>query len=77
MTDLLSLLKGVARSGSGWTAKCPAHDDQHRSLSVDYRDGHWLVKCHAGCAWHQIVDAVGLKPGDLFDDRQQRKGGRH
>jgi hypothetical protein len=49
MTDLLPLLKGVGRSGDGWTARCPAHDDGHSSLTIHHRDGRWLVKCHAGC----------------------------
>jgi putative DNA primase/helicase len=48
MTDLLARLTGVEPSGDGWTARCPAHEDRHNSLSVHHRDGHWLVKCHAG-----------------------------
>jgi hypothetical protein len=68
MTDLLSRLRGVARSGDGWTARCPAHDDQHSSLSVHHRDGRWLLRCHAGCEWRDVVDALGLGAQALFDD---------
>src|ERR1700722_10349034 len=68
MADLLARLRGVARSGDGWTARCPAHDDQHGSLSVHHRDGRWLLKCHAGCEWRDIVDAVGLGAHALFDE---------
>jgi hypothetical protein len=32
--DLLARLKGVRRSGEGWTAKCPAHEDRQNSLSI-------------------------------------------
>jgi hypothetical protein len=76
MTDLLSRLRGVARSGGdGWTARCPAHDDQHSSLSVHHRDGRWLLKCHAGCECQDIVEALGLEVQALFD-RGSGGGGR-
>jgi hypothetical protein len=75
MPDLLAHLDGVSRSGEGWTARCPAHDDQHQSLSVHYRDGRWLIKCHAGCEWEKIVDALGLTPADLFDRTTGGGGG--
>jgi hypothetical protein len=75
MIDLLAKLKGVARSGDGWTAHCPAHNDRHNSLSVHRRDGRWLLKCHAGCEWRSIVAAMGMVPTDLFNDGE-RGGGR-
>lgn len=64
--DILTGLKGVRRSGDGWTAKCPAHNDQQNSLSV-HRGGKWLIKCHAGCDWETIIAAIGIAPGELFD----------
>jgi hypothetical protein len=74
MADLLAQLKGVGRSGDGWTARCPAHDDRHNSLSIHYRDGRWLLRCHAGCGWQEIVDTLGLDAADLFDGEQGRRG---
>jgi putative DNA primase/helicase len=65
--DLLAHLKGVRRSGEGWTAKCPAHEDRQNSLSVHYRDEKWLLKCHAGCGWEAIIAALGIASADLFD----------
>ena len=76
MTDLLAHLSGVSPSGEGWNARCPAHDDQHQSLSVHHRDGKWLIKCHAGCAWEQIIAALGLSPSNLFEAPSIREGGR-
>ena len=56
-----------ARSGDGWTARCPAHDDDAPSLSVgEGRDGRALVKCHAGCEPAAVVAALGLSLPDLF-----------
>jgi hypothetical protein len=64
---VLSRLQGVRRSGNGWSALCPAHDDRHQSLSVsEGRDGRVLLKCHAGCDAQAIVRAIGLELRDLF-----------
>jgi hypothetical protein len=71
MTDLLSQLKGVCRSGDGWTARCPAHPDRHNSLSVHRRDGRWLLKCHAGCGWQEVISALGIDVSVLFDDEDR------
>jgi hypothetical protein len=75
MIDLLAQLSGVGRSGDGWTARCPAHNDRHNSLSIHHHDGRWLLKCHAGCECQAIVAALGMVVTDLFDD-VEREGGR-
>jgi hypothetical protein len=67
MVDILAKLKGVRRSGEGWTAKCPVHEDKHNSLSVHHREGKWLIKCHAGCSWDTIIAAIGVTPA--FESR--------
>lgn len=43
-----------------WLGCCPAHDDQHESLS--WKDGarDVIAKCHAGCTWAQIRAAAHL-----------------
>jgi hypothetical protein len=73
MADLIAHLKGVLRSGDGWTARCPAHEDRRNSLSIHHRDGRWLLKCHRGCGWQEIIDALDLDASALFDD--QTEGG--
>jgi putative DNA primase/helicase len=67
---VLSRLASARRSGNGWTAKCPAHDDRQASLSVGTgRDGRVLVKCFAGCTPQAVLAAAGLDyPADLFED---------
>lgn len=73
--QLLSRLEKVRSSGSGWTARCPAHDDDTPSLSVSVgRDGRTLVKCHGGsaCTAAEVAAAVGLTLRDLFDDAPSR-----
>jgi|GEM_PF-159268 len=54
----------TARRGHGNT-HCPAHDDQHPSLSVDGRRGTVLWYCLAGCSQQAVLEALrrrGLWP---------------
>lgn len=66
--EFLSRLKSVRAAAPGrWVACCPAHQDHSPSLSVATGvDGRILVRCFAGCELQAIVDAVGLRVGDLF-----------
>jgi hypothetical protein len=78
---LLSKLPGAKKSGSGWSARCPAHDDRHASLSVSTGDdGRVLLHCHASCDTAAIVAALGLGLADLFPAKpaapRANRGGR-
>ena len=58
---------GGRKVGGGWTACCPAHDDQSPSLSIRDADGKVLVRCHAGCSQQNVIAALrgrGLWPED-------------
>ncbi|MCD8322670.1 MAG: AAA family ATPase [Oscillospiraceae bacterium] len=69
LQNLLSHLEGVRGSGGQYIAKCPAHDDQHQSLSIgEGKDGRLLVRCHAGCSATSVMEALGLKTADLFPE---------
>ena len=79
MTDpvqlLLKRLEGVRRSGEGWTARCPGHEDRHASLSVAVGgDGRALLTCHAGCGTESIVEVVGLTMADLYAHPDEAAG---
>jgi putative DNA primase/helicase len=66
----LERLDGVRRRspGDGYTALCPAHEDENPSLSVrEGDDGRVLVKCFAGCGVEEVVGAIGMSMADLFD----------
>ncbi len=70
----LGLLEGVKPCGSGYSARCPAHQDRNASLSVGQGDdGRVLAECHTGCTIEQVVRAVGLTTADLFE----RRNGQH
>ncbi len=75
LTRVLALLRGVRRSGDGYVAVCPAHDDHDPSLSISLsKDGDVLLNCHAKCKTTDVVAALGLTMSDLFQptstDRQ-------
>jgi len=64
---VLERFQNVHKAGSAWTEICPAHDDQHSSLSIsEGDDGKILLKCHAGCSTKAIIDGAGLTWRDLF-----------
>jgi hypothetical protein len=65
--DIVARLHGAKKNGKGWTAKCPAHDDTHASLSISQGDeGRTVVRCFAGCEFDSIVQSLGLQPSDFF-----------
>lgn len=71
---IASMIEGSRRSGSGWVAFCPAHDDQHRSLSIgEGEDGRTLLNCFAGCTIEEITNALGISVSDLFPNEYQRE----
>ena len=59
ISDWLDRLQGVRKSGAGYKAICPAHDDKNPSLSVTEGAGDKvLVTCFAGCTFEAIRDAL-------------------
>jgi putative DNA primase/helicase len=74
MTDpvasFLTHLPDARQCGEHWEARCPAHDDQHASLSISRgQDGRVLLCCHAGCGAIAVVTALGLRMSALFPPR--------
>lgn len=69
--NFISRLKGVQerKSGTSWSACCPAHEDDKPSLSINIgQSGNLVVSCHSpqACSAPEIMKAVGLTMGDLF-----------
>lgn len=75
-TEILSRLKGVTKSGSGWMAQCPVHHDKHASLCVSNGGDKTLLHDQAGCSTESIVSTMGLKMSDLFNE-PKTNGQRH
>lgn len=68
--EVLGCFPDARGSGSdNWQATCPAHDDSKPSLAIGVgADGRTLLHCHAGCTTEEVLDAVGLKMSDLYEE---------
>lgn len=58
------------RSGAGWMARCPAHEDRSPSLSIREENRKILFHCFAGCTVDEVCAAAGIRVRDLFFDGQ-------
>lgn len=57
------------RSGEGWKAQCPAHDDRNPSLTFrELPSGTLWITCWAGCEKEEVLRSLGLEWPDLFVD---------
>ncbi len=72
---VLSRLPKSFRSGTGFSAHCPAHNDAKPSLTInEAEDGKVLMYCHAGCDLDDILTKLELTKSDLFSDSGQNSG---
>ena len=68
--QILALFENPKKSGDGFVARCPAHDDRNPSLSIaEGDDGKTLLNCHAGCV-EFIEPFYEEQVGKLLDDRE-------
>ncbi|MBA2639915.1 MAG: AAA family ATPase [Nocardioidaceae bacterium] len=58
----------VKANGVSATAQCPAHDDHNPSLRLRRIDGQALLHCHAGCGTADVLAALDLTLGALYDE---------
>jgi hypothetical protein len=66
---LLDRLDRVKQTGAGrWLARCPNHEDRSPSLSIrELDDGRVLLHDFGGCSTGDVLAALGLQMGDLFE----------
>jgi len=64
--EALAKALGGRKAGTGWMARCPAHEDREPSLSIaEAAGGKVLVRCHAGCDQRDVITA--LRARGLWD----------
>jgi len=68
LSELLSRLEKVEKSGGNYKSRCPAHNDKNPSLSIAQDGDRILLHCHAGCDTDTVLGALGLTLKDLFQD---------
>jgi len=73
LSNFLKRLEGVRKSGNGYMALCPAHDDHEPSLSITQAEDRILINCFAGCNAQDVVKSLGLEMKDLLCDAAVRQ----
>ncbi|MDA9948076.1 toprim domain-containing protein [Paracoccaceae bacterium] len=68
--ELARALNGK-RSGDGYVARCPAHEDHTPSLSISSSSEKVLFYCHAGCTQENVISA--LKERGLWENQSWPK----
>jgi hypothetical protein len=58
----------ATRSGEGYTAHCPGHKDNKKSLCINQKSDKVVIFCQAGCDTDAVLAHVGLTMRDLFDN---------
>jgi len=69
ISDLIQSL-GAKKSGSGYMALCPCHNDKNPSLSLAEKNGKVLFKCMAGCSQEILIEE--FKSRGLWDGKQEQ-----
>lgn len=69
----------IRQRGDHADAQCPAHDDSSPSLSIDWKantgKGMTMLYCHGGCDVREVLDALGLRLTDTYDEPPKGKTG--
>lgn len=67
LDEILDHLTKVKKSGSGYMACCPVHNDRSPSMSLTEKDGKVLINCF-GCGANglEVMNALGLPAKMLF-----------
>lgn len=65
------------RTASGYSAKCPAHDDNNPSLTVAEGDHQPVVlNCQAGCTPKAVLEALGMTLADVCENSERARPNR-
>lgn len=69
---VLERLEGVVSCGEErWKAQCNVHEDKDPSLNITVKDRKLLMHCFAcGAKGDSVVESMGLKVSDLFQDQK-------
>lgn len=72
IADFLVNFDKVKKTGHNqWVARSPCRDDRTPSLAIRWEDGKILLHDFGGSTPNEILEAIGLKFEDLFDDNKE------
>lgn len=63
--EVAGRLVKARRTGAGWSACCPAHEDRTPSLSINDGESGVVVRCHAGCTQDAVLMALESQGIDI------------
>ena len=67
--QFLERLDKVRKSGKGYSACCPVHNDRSPSMTITEKDGKVLCYCFScGATGEAVAEALGLPVSALFED---------
>ena len=70
--EFLMNFEKVKKTGHNqWVARSPCRNDRTPSLAIRWEDGKILLHDFGGSSPMEILDAIGLKFEDLFDDNKE------
>ena len=75
LENILARLNKVKKSGKGYIACCPAHEDKSPSMVLKDDDGTVLIHCFAGCGIDEIMGAIGMDASELFPPKESHSKG--
>jgi hypothetical protein len=67
---VLSKLEGVRKAGKGWRADSPVTGSKGAVSICEADSGAVLVNDFSAAGVHEVLAAIGLKPGDLYPPRE-------
>ena len=71
--NVLAALGEYTKTGSGYKARCPAHNDSSPSLSISEGDnGKAVVCCHAGCTQDAVMAKLGYSAREANASRASK-----
>lgn len=74
LQEILPRLQNVKKSGNGYSAQCPSHNDENNSLVVKAGTRKFFLDCYAKiCSENDICAALGIEVKDLFFEPYQAK----
>lgn len=76
INDIRERVTVTRETADGFQALCPAHNDEHASLSIVQARDKVLLHCHAGCSAEQVCAAMDIKTSDLFTDSKPKRQNR-
>lgn len=72
--EIIKKFPNGKKRGNSYQCKCPKHNDKKASLTITKsNDGKSLIYCHAGCEIDEVLDRVGLKVEDLYEEKKSNK----